>query len=182
MRYLVESVAEQLDLGGLDLRRQHLRLIGDQMRKAAAQTRNWSVVVGQHREAERDRQEQTGEAARRHGVPFGAGERRPHAEPRDEDRGESAKHGGAHRHEHLAVTGQEIDDGAANECKRIDLGHDDSYGSRKVAKASAVPTALARNRSRACISKAMCALMAMASASRLRLAPASWVSRMAIRI
>ena len=163
---LVQTVAQQLHLGRLQLRGQRLRLVGDQVRKAAADAGNRPVVERHHRESDRDGEQQTGKAAEGHALAFGAGQSRSDPEPGDQNRGEPAEHVRAHRDEHVAVTREQLDDGGADERERIGLGHDHSYGKRKFARASAVPAELCRIRSRVWVSKAIWALMAIASASR----------------
>ena len=56
---LVEAIAQMLDLRDLELARQKDRLIGEELREAQAQARQRRPVIRDHREAERDREEQS---------------------------------------------------------------------------------------------------------------------------
>src|SRR5208282_6254124 len=111
-----DGIRDLVDLVALDLVRQELGFSRDEVAEAVTKSRYRSAVVGLHREAERDQQQQVGkfrEVESR--VALSAAQGRLDAEPGQKDHGQSAKQTQPHGLEQTKVRVQEIADGLGQE-------------------------------------------------------------------
>ena len=100
------------------------RLVRQELGEAEADARDGRAVVGDHREAEGNRQDQAHERAERQAcAALGAGQGRADPEPGDQDDGEAAKQVRAEPQEQIAVPHQQVQDGRGDTGKRINAGH-----------------------------------------------------------
>ena len=102
----------RLELGLVDLARQKLGLVGDEVVEADSNSGNRRVVVVDHREAKADGQQQARKIIEMERMlAAGGGESGFDSVPRDEDRGERTKHILAHGVEEAEVLGKQGGDG-----------------------------------------------------------------------